>query len=216
MSTMNKLLADIVVASGGTVRNKHNRNMLLEDWLSAVESPPTIYAPRFNGLSQYMQFSPASFAGEFEVRVKFSSTIDSFKPVISGPTVNDFARTLTGSGFQISIAGNYGAGFDDGQNYNDGVVRELCLKRDSSDVVTVMIDNIVKNTATITGTFTVDRLGRSWAAAVYIAGLMYDYSDSSGNIFKMNDKDSDPVAVNSGTGSDGTYINSTAAMWEII
>ena len=34
---MNKLLADIVTASGGTVTNPNNRNQLLRDWLAAVE-----------------------------------------------------------------------------------------------------------------------------------------------------------------------------------
>lgn len=38
MSIMNKLLADIVVAYGGTVSNPSNRNQLLRDWLDAVTS----------------------------------------------------------------------------------------------------------------------------------------------------------------------------------
>lgn len=36
MSIMNELLADIVVASGGTVRDPNNRNKLLEDWYFAL------------------------------------------------------------------------------------------------------------------------------------------------------------------------------------
>ena len=36
MATRNKLLADIVIAVGGTVRDPNNRNFLLEDWLSAL------------------------------------------------------------------------------------------------------------------------------------------------------------------------------------
>jgi len=40
MSIRNELLVQIVIASGGTVRNPHNRNMLLEDWLLAVGLPP--------------------------------------------------------------------------------------------------------------------------------------------------------------------------------
>lgn len=36
--TMNKLLAEIVVASGGTVTDINNRNQLLRDWLAALES----------------------------------------------------------------------------------------------------------------------------------------------------------------------------------
>lgn len=33
---MNKLLADIVVAAGGSVSNPSNRNKLLKDWLTAL------------------------------------------------------------------------------------------------------------------------------------------------------------------------------------
>tara|TARA_R110000822_G_scaffold249247_1_gene376741 strand:+ start:473 stop:583 length:111 start_codon:yes stop_codon:yes gene_type:complete len=33
MKTMNELLAQIVVAAGGTVTNPNNRNQLLADWL---------------------------------------------------------------------------------------------------------------------------------------------------------------------------------------
>jgi len=33
---MNKILADIVVAAGGTVTNPNNRNQLLQDWLNAL------------------------------------------------------------------------------------------------------------------------------------------------------------------------------------
>lgn len=38
MKTMNELLAEIVVAAGGTVTNPNNRNQLLADWLAAVSA----------------------------------------------------------------------------------------------------------------------------------------------------------------------------------
>ncbi len=34
--SMNKILADIVVALGGTVTDPNNRNQLLKDWLAAI------------------------------------------------------------------------------------------------------------------------------------------------------------------------------------
>lgn len=37
MRPMNEILADIVVASGGTVTNPNNRNKLLKDWLAALQ-----------------------------------------------------------------------------------------------------------------------------------------------------------------------------------
>jgi len=36
MRPMNEILADIVIAVGGTVTNPHNRNQLLADWLLAL------------------------------------------------------------------------------------------------------------------------------------------------------------------------------------
>ena len=36
MSIMNQLLAEIVVAVGGTVTDPNNRNQLLADWLLAL------------------------------------------------------------------------------------------------------------------------------------------------------------------------------------
>ena len=36
MRTMNEILADIVIASGGTVTNPNNRNQLLKDWKAAL------------------------------------------------------------------------------------------------------------------------------------------------------------------------------------
>jgi len=36
MRTMNAILADIVVAAGGTVTNTNNRNQLLRDWLNSL------------------------------------------------------------------------------------------------------------------------------------------------------------------------------------
>lgn len=36
----NELLVAIVLKLGGTVRNPHNRNMLLEDWRDAIGGIP--------------------------------------------------------------------------------------------------------------------------------------------------------------------------------
>ena len=36
MRAMNQILADIVIAAGGTVTDPNNRNSLLNDWLLAL------------------------------------------------------------------------------------------------------------------------------------------------------------------------------------
>ena len=52
----NDLLEQIVIASGGTVTNKDDRNALLSDWLAAVSSPQVEVA-RLDGATQYWQLS---------------------------------------------------------------------------------------------------------------------------------------------------------------
>ncbi len=46
----NDLLADIVVAAGGVVTNKGNRNDLLQDWLDAVQSITAVWYNKTTGL----------------------------------------------------------------------------------------------------------------------------------------------------------------------
>ena len=36
MRPMNEILAEIIIALGGTVTNPDNRNQLLQDWLAAL------------------------------------------------------------------------------------------------------------------------------------------------------------------------------------
>lgn len=43
MNNRNKLLADIVIAAGGTVTDPNNRNQLLQDWLDASGTPTADY-----------------------------------------------------------------------------------------------------------------------------------------------------------------------------
>jgi len=53
----NDLLADIVTASGGTITDRNNRNLLLKDWLDAVQSPAISYVARPDGETQRWQLS---------------------------------------------------------------------------------------------------------------------------------------------------------------
>jgi hypothetical protein len=52
----NDLLEQIVIASGGTVTNKDDRNALLSDWLAAVSSTQ-IEVARLDGATKYWQLS---------------------------------------------------------------------------------------------------------------------------------------------------------------
>ncbi len=75
----NDLLADIVVAAGGVVTNKGNRNVLLQDWLNAVESPPAVnYVARLDGVSQYWRFSEA-----IGMPIGYSLSFELYRPISS-------------------------------------------------------------------------------------------------------------------------------------
>ena len=47
-----------------------------------------------------------------------------------------------------------------------------------------------------------------------MAGRIYDYSDSLGNVLPLDDSfANNPTARNTGSGADATYINATEASW---
>ncbi len=89
----NDLLADIVIAAGGVVTNKGNRNALLQDWLNAVESEPVInYVARLDG-TQYYELSEAvtiSLGGALEL--DFYSEVTGWQTVVSGFTDQNGGR----------------------------------------------------------------------------------------------------------------------------
>lgn len=95
----NDLLADIVTASGGTITDRNNRNLLLKDWLDAVKAPAINYVARLNGTDQYWQLSEAiPLIGNFRVEVEvvvFDTVGTSW--VIDGETTNNRR-------FDVSIA----------------------------------------------------------------------------------------------------------------
>ena len=73
----NDLLADIVTASGGTITDRNNRNLLLKDWLNAVQAPAVNYVARLNGTDQYWQLGggiPLSNGDNFEFEAIVEST----------------------------------------------------------------------------------------------------------------------------------------------
>jgi hypothetical protein len=95
----NDLLAQIVIASGGTVTNKDDRNALLSDWLAAVSSPKVEVA-RLDGATQYWQLSAPielQLGGRVEIdlyRVNdyfklFDSTADRFDVTVFNGAITE-------------------------------------------------------------------------------------------------------------------------------
>lgn len=216
MSTRNKLLERIVLALGGTVTNPNNRNQLLQDWLNAVGgSPPsTRLAANLNGLTQYAQLGSESvFASDFTISMTTTRQSET-KALFGGGNISRIIEHQDG---RIEIANNQSLNlFGALSSIPVGQVFNLVLERVGS-TVTVYADGANVGSGTYTESFSVIYIGRSWNENLFRAGISYDYSDSNGNIHAMNDGwPNNPTMANSGTGSNGTWINLTEASWEEI
>lgn len=223
-NTRNGLLAQIVIALGGTVRNPDNRNMLLEDWRDAVGGggPTTRFAPNFNGVSQYAKPSDIVVSGDYSMRFKLKSNngLGSSAEVYIG---NDASTSL-------SIASNGGGQFrfrtPRGGSINGAPFPPELVGSTATHTVTVSFvgnnyefrfDGILVGSGTTinTNTFTINAFGTyDTALNFFFNGMIYDFSDSNGNVYPMDDGwPNNPTMRNTGSGANGTFINMTEAAW---
>ena len=116
----NDLLAQIVIASGGAVTNKDDRNSLLSDWLAAVSSPQVEVA-RLDGATKYWQLSESiSLIAGDKVRLKYqagTTASTSIKAIYSRDT-NYYPMVGLGSDGKYSV--NSGSLNIDGVDYVGG------------------------------------------------------------------------------------------------
>tara|TARA_R110002049_G_scaffold203711_1_gene374304 strand:- start:12011 stop:12643 length:633 start_codon:yes stop_codon:yes gene_type:complete len=86
----NDLLEQIVIASGGTVTNKDDRNALLRDWLAAASSPQVEVA-RLDGVTQYWIFDePITFNAGDVLQLSFigATVSGTYRAFIASTNVN--------------------------------------------------------------------------------------------------------------------------------
>lgn len=103
----NDLLAAIVIASGGTVTNKDDRNALLSDWLSAVESPQ-IEVARLDGATKSWQLtSPINLITNDVVELNFigGQVSNAFAMFFESDSRNFYVSTTSDSlNFRVKAA----------------------------------------------------------------------------------------------------------------
>lgn len=178
------------------------------------------YYPRFDGLTQYALLSEALVipAGvDFEIEVVASGlTVDSYQSLFSGPTIDDFYRTLVGgAGVQV-YAGAYAvtwstAGFDVQPSHS-------YLLRRVGTVLSIVIDGDVKATrSNSVEQVVVDRLMRSWNTSSHTSGVLYSLklwlAGSLTSAIEFNQRNQ-AVQLASVGSVNAEIINHTEAMWE--
>jgi hypothetical protein len=205
-NTRNGLLAQIVQASGGTVTDASNRNSLLQDWLNAVSGPVGRWYFNFNGVDQYVQMSTINLStgDTLEFKIKSPSQIpvgtdDYF--IGSSLATNKLAvRHHAGTG-RLIWTGNATATFD------------------GSPITTLFILPLDGATHTIVLTATqscqFDLVGCDNYTSFGVSPI-FDIKVNDGSVYNFPLDDSfanNPVARNTGSGANGTYINATEASW---
>lgn len=211
-NTRNGLLAQIVQAAGGTVTDSSNRNSLLQDWLDAVSGPAGRWYFSGNGVDQYITTPSIVFNGDVE-SIKFSFNAETLQnsSIIGNRGSGAFYFGLVSSGaFRLKVSGaSYNV---PNLTYAAGVNYDVAISRVGT-VFTVTVNGIQSTLAAGDGQFTVSGIG-SVVNALFFHGKIYNYSDSLGNVFPLDDSfANNPVARNTGTGANSTYINATEASW---
>jgi hypothetical protein len=132
----NDLLADIVTASGGTITDRNNRNLLLKNWLEAVQAPAVNYVARLNGTGQYWQLSEEILlTGNFRVGIEVLTSSSSGKIMDSTSDENRFDITI----FDYSIIDKFYMMVEvDGQQAN-------ALSQDVLHAVSIIRDDNTPN-----------------------------------------------------------------------
>lgn len=198
MSNMNKLLGDIVEASGGVVTNAGNRNGLLKDWLDAVgQVCEPLWQP--NGVNQQLSINIPIVPGDtISFNLIVSATTSSRDSIFD---TADRVRVRLESAGVWDFAG--GSLTVDGANVNDG---------DNLPP----LGSVVNCTFTSTSTTTLLYIGSFNGLGVFSAQPVYNLSINDGSIYNYPLDDgfvNNPVARNLGSGTDGTFINNDSGAW---
>lgn len=77
----NQILADIVIASGGTVTNPNNRNQLLLDWLGVASVGCNVY-PFSSADADYLEIE--SYTGNFKIQLAATSETGIPASIVAG------------------------------------------------------------------------------------------------------------------------------------
>lgn len=192
-------------------------------------APATRFAPNFNGLSQYGFFAQAEvYSGDFwiEITAELPNTTPSGNRALfggsggGGTSPSSFVLYIDGAAQAITaqIATTSGGRYDISVPIASHLSGKHIIRLSRvSGVWSMLIDNVIVDTydSTAHGVInqSVRNIGR-WSTALYYEGMIYNYKDSHGNHYPLDDGfDNNPVMRNAGSGQDGTFVNMTAAAW---
>jgi hypothetical protein len=212
----NEILADIVVASGGTVTNPSNRNSLYNDWKNAVESPPAVeYMTRLNGVSSVIQVPniPVSAGSTIELQFFAPPSLQAqTRLLMDSPSGSALPRCFIEQNSNGTVAFNTSAY---SEMRLDGVVISSMSVAFPSD----------ENFHTFLGVLSVNSeigwLGSLFNGASLLANFpitKLKINDGSVWDFPLNEpwsSDIPRVAFNSGSGANAEYINTVESDVEV-
>ena len=218
-------MEQIVIASGGTVTNKSDRNALLSDWLAAVESP-SVEVARLDGATKYWQLSDPIAAPE--------NTDFTFAAYISGTRTSDIEGVFSDSGgsswiralnsgqsqdLQMFVGGSFkGASYPTGYDLRDGNFNLFKLSRVGGQLSFSINDSEMKTLGTSNAEFSIDNLFRF--SNQYFAGVIYGFEVEIGgvltNSIPLTNKSQGATQIATVGNVNATMVNFSTDVWEEI
>ena len=170
-------------------------------------TPTTRWVYNFNGVDSYIQLSPISYSvGDLiTFKVLFNSVQPIYARLVGGNIGNNEKIQLDGTGSKIwpgsaiyEVVSVDGGAPD--KVVTDGVVHTVSVRVKQPVTYSIINSN---NPSSNTGYFT---------------GFLFDYTDSLGNNYPINDRTfgAGAVIANTGTGPDATGVNLLESGWEEI
>ena len=221
----NDLLKQIVVAAGGTVTDPSNRNELLKDWLNAVSAPSGRWYFSGNGVDQYI---------ETGVRIVDVDNLDGtvLEGVFDGGNGTFYSQNISGSissrefqifengGAILLVAGGSSTTISSG-DLGDGLYK---FEFQSGSVafyfggdIKAIVSYTVGAAREPSATFRILARGNGGSGVGFLkSGTSYNHKLNDGSVYNYLFDDSfanNPVARNTGSGANATYINATEASW---
>lgn len=164
-----------------------------------------------NGIGQYIVLGETfSFVGDFEINI----TIDSPNPIAVMGILggDDLSRVYLHTDGRLEISKNNQVFIPNVTN--QGSPYTLKIER-VAGTVNAYVNNVLAGSVTFNEDLVIQYIGRPFIDGRYFSGRYYDYSDSLGNIFKIDEGFTDnAVVLNSGTGLNATILNSLISSWE--
>ena len=197
-----------MLANGGTVTNPNNRNVLLQDWLTALGGNPPVINLRytFDGIGDYISCDITLGFGD-KVSIDFTAPTTSYGD-------SRFIATARGGFAAIGVNASGGLRVND---FNGVTLDGVPIS--AGDVMPLDgADHVLVSTVSVTTAY-IDWIGAyvgSGTPTLLTSIPLWDVKVNGGSVYdyKINDGWlANPKIANSGSGADATLINGREAGW---